>query len=199
MTTEDVRRVDMKVEVLVLPVADVERAKEFYGRLGWRPDETPPGVVQFTPHGSACSVQFGAALTDAEPGSAKGYLVVADLVAARDALVAAGVEVGEIFHVGRGGREAGLDPDRGTYRSRATFADPDGNQWLLQEVTSRLPGRVDPAEATFSSAGDLAAALRRAEAAHGEHEKRTGERDENWPDWYAAYIVAERTGTELPT
>ncbi|QRP50964.1 glyoxalase [Amycolatopsis sp. FDAARGOS 1241] len=190
---------DMKVEVLVLPVGDVERAKEFYERLGWRLDPTPPGVVQFTPPGSACSVQFGEGLTDAEPGSAKGYLVVADIVAARDALLAAGVEVGEIFHDGPGGREAGLDPDRGTYRSRTTFADPDGNQWLLREITSRLPGRVDPAEATFSSAGDLAAALRRAEAAHGEHEKRTGERDVNWPDWYAEYMVAERTGTELPT
>lgn len=144
-------------------------------------------------------MQFGAALTEAEPGSAKGYLIVADIVAARDALVAAGVEVEEIFHEGPGGREAGLDPDRGTYRSRATFADPDGKQWLLREITSRLPGRVDPAEARFSSAGDLAAALRRAEAAHGEHGKRTGERDINWRDWYAEYMVAERTGTGLPT
>ncbi|WIX83344.1 glyoxalase [Amycolatopsis carbonis] len=199
MTTEDVRRVDMKVEVLVLPVADVERAKEFYGRLGWRLDVTPPAVVQFTPHGSDCSVQFGDGLTDAEPGSGKAYLVVADIVAARDALVAAGVEVGEIFHDGPDGRETGVDPDCGTYRSRATFADPDGNQWLLQEITSSLSRRVDPAEAAFSSAGDLAAALRRAEAAHGEHEKRTGERDVNWPDWYAEYMVAERTGTQLPT
>ncbi|MFI5615353.1 VOC family protein [Amycolatopsis sp. NPDC051903] len=199
MTTEDVRRVDMKIEVLVLPVADVERTKEFYGRLGWRLDATSPGVVRFTPPGSACSVQFGEALTDAEPGSGKGYLVVADIVAARDALMAAGVTVEEIFHDGPGGREAGLDADRGMYRPRATFADPDGNQWLLQENRSRLPGRVDPAEATFSSAGDLAAALRRAEAAHGEHEKRTGERDINWPDWYAEYMIAERTGTELPT
>ncbi|MFI5611964.1 VOC family protein [Amycolatopsis sp. NPDC051903] len=199
MTTDDLPRLDVKIEVLVLPVSDVERAKEFYGRLGWRLDATPPGIVQFTPHGSACSVQFGEALTDAAPGSGKGYLVVADIVAARDALVAAGVEVGEIFHGGPGGREPGLDPDHGTYRSRATFADPDGNQWLLQEITSRLPGRVDASEAAFSSVSDLGAALRRAEAAHGEHEKRTGERDANWPDWYAEYLIAERAGTELPT
>ncbi|QRP49704.1 VOC family protein [Amycolatopsis sp. FDAARGOS 1241] len=199
MSTDDLQRVDMKIEVLVVPVADVERAKEFYERLGWRLDETPPGIVQFTPHGSACSVQFGANLTDAEPGSRMGYLVVADIVAARDALVAAGVEVGEIFHGGPDGREPGLDPDRGTYRSRAAFADPDGNRWLLQEITSRLPGRVEAAETAFSSVSDLAAALRRAEAAHGEHEKRTGEYDANWPDWYAEYAVAERAGTELPT
>jgi catechol 2,3-dioxygenase-like lactoylglutathione lyase family enzyme len=196
--TADVENIDMKLEVLVIPVADVERAKEFYARLGWRLDVTPPAVVQFTPHGSACSVQFGTGLTSAAPGSGRGYLVVADIEAAHGALVAAGVEVGEIFHIGPDGPRPGLDPEHGTYRSRASFSDPDGNQWLLQEITSRLPGRIDAAETSFASASDLAAAMRRAEAAHGEHEKRTGEADPNWPEWYSEYMVAEQAGTELP-
>ena len=190
--------IDMKLEVLVIPVADVDRATEFYRRLGWRLDETPPWVVQFTPHGSWCSVQFGANLTTAAPGSGKGYLVVSDIVAARDTLIAAGVEVGEIFHLGADGPVPGLDPERGTYRSRAIFNDPDGNQWLLQEVTTRLPGRVDAATTSYGSASDLANAMRRAAAAHGEHEKRIGAADPNWPDWYAGYLVAEQAGTELP-
>jgi catechol 2,3-dioxygenase-like lactoylglutathione lyase family enzyme len=191
--------IDMKLEVVVIPVADIERATAFYQRLGWRKDVTPPGVVQFTPHGSWCSVQFGTTLTDAEPGSAKEYLIVSDLVATRDALVAAGVEVGEIFHVTPEGPAGGLDPERRSYRSRASFTDPDGNFWLLQEVTTRLPGRVDPdLVGSFGSVGDLQAALRRAATAHGEHEKRTGEPDENWPAWYAAYMIAEQGGTELP-
>jgi predicted enzyme related to lactoylglutathione lyase len=185
--------------VMVLPVADVDRAKEFYGRLGWRLDVTPPVVVQFTPHGSACSVQFGATLTSAAPGSGKGYLIVSDIEAARNALVAAGVEVSEIFHVGPGGRVSGPDPERRSYSTRASFSDPDGNNWLLQEVTTRLPGRVEAAETSFGSASDLASAFRRASAAHGEHEKRTGEADPNWPDWYAEYMVAEQAGTQLPT
>jgi catechol 2,3-dioxygenase-like lactoylglutathione lyase family enzyme len=189
---------DTKLEVLVVPVSDVERAKEFYSRLGWRLDVTPPTVVQFTPHGSGCSVQFGASLTSAAPGSAKGYLIVSDIVAARDALVAAGVDVDEIHHLGPAGPVGGPDPQRRSYFSRASFSDPDGNSWLLQEITTRLPGRVEAAATSFGSASDLADAMRRAEAAHGEHEKRTGQRDANWPDWYAAYMVAEQTGAELP-
>jgi catechol 2,3-dioxygenase-like lactoylglutathione lyase family enzyme len=188
----------MKLEVVVIPVSDVDRAKEFYGRLGWRLDVTPPGVVQFTPHGSGCSVQFGANLTSAAPGSAKEYLVVSDIEAARNALVASGIEVGEVFHIGPDGPVNGLDPERRSYRSRASFNDPDGNAWLLQEITMRLPGRVETAATSFGSAGDLASALRRAAAAHGEHEKRIGQEDANWPDWYAEYMVSEQAGTEPP-
>jgi catechol 2,3-dioxygenase-like lactoylglutathione lyase family enzyme len=191
--------VDMKLEVTVIPVSDVERAKEFYERLGWRLDVTPPGVVQITPHGSWCSVQFGQNLTSAAPGSAKGYLIVSDIQTALDKLAAAGIPVNEVYHIGPEGRAEGLDPERGSYRSWASFSDPDGNVWVLQEVTTRLPGRVDPGVTSFGSAGDLASAMRRAEAAHGEHEKRTGERDANWPAWYAEYMVAEQAGTELPT
>jgi catechol 2,3-dioxygenase-like lactoylglutathione lyase family enzyme len=189
---------DVKVEVIVIPVADVERAKEFYRRLGWRLDVTPPTVVQFTPPGSAASVQFGPTLTEAAPGSAKGYLVVSDLQATRDALVAAGVEVDEIFHIGPDGPVPGLDPERRSYFSRASFRDPDGNTWLLQEITTRLPGRVDATTTSFASVADLAAAFIRAATAHGEHEKRTGGYDANWPEWYATYLVAEQAGTELP-
>jgi catechol 2,3-dioxygenase-like lactoylglutathione lyase family enzyme len=193
--------VDMKLEVVVIPVSDVDRATEFYGRLGWRQDVTPPGsgVVQFTPPGSWCSVHFGANLTSAKPGSAKGYLIVSDVEAARDKLVAAGIAVSEIFHLGAQGPAGGLDPERRSYFSLASFSDPDGNAWLLQEITTRLPGRVDSAATSFGTASDLASAMRRAEAAHGQHEKRTGQRDANWPDWYAAYMVAEQRGTELPT
>jgi predicted enzyme related to lactoylglutathione lyase len=194
-----VARVDMKVEVVVIPVSDVDRAKEFYMRLRWRLDQTPPGVVQFTPHGSGCSVQFGTKLTSAAPGSGKGYLIVSDIAAARDALVAAGIEVGEIFHIGPNGRESGPDPEHRTYRSRAEFSDPDGNVWLLQEITTRLPGRVDSGATSFGSTSDLESALRRAAVAHGQHEKRIGEADPNWPEWYAKYMVAEQAGTELPT
>lgn len=194
--------VDMKLEVVVIPVTDVERAEEFYRKLGWRQDATPPGsgVFQFTPHGSACSVQFGKNLTSAAPGSAqRTYLIVSDIQAAREKLVAAGIEVSEVFHLGPNGPIGGPDPDHGTYRSLALFSDPDGNSWLLQEITNRLPGRVDSGATSFGSASDLASAFRRAEAAHGEHEKRTGERDARWPDWYAAYMVAEQAGTALPT
>ncbi|HMF83836.1 MAG TPA: VOC family protein [Acidimicrobiia bacterium] len=189
---------DQKLEVVVIPVSDVDRATDFYSKLGWRHDVTPAGVVQLTPHGSECSVQFGAMLTSAAPGSGKAYLVVSDIVAARDALVAAGVDVGDVFHLGPDGPVTGLDPERRSYLSRATFSDPDGNEWLVQEITTRLPGRVDATATSFASATDLANAMRRAEAAHGEHEKRTGQRDENWPEWYAAYMVAEKSGTELP-
>jgi catechol 2,3-dioxygenase-like lactoylglutathione lyase family enzyme len=206
-------RVDMKFEVVVIPVSDVDRAKEFYGRLGWRLDADRAAgddfrVIQFTPPGSGCSVQFGTNVTSATPGSAQGlYLIVSDIEAARDELVARRVEVSEVFHEGTpgarfhhatNGRVNGSAPDHSSYRSFASFSDPDGNGWLLQEVTTRLPGRVDPATATFASAKDLASALRRAAAAHGEHEKRTGQRDANWADWYAAYMVAEQSGKELP-
>jgi catechol 2,3-dioxygenase-like lactoylglutathione lyase family enzyme len=194
--------VDMKIEVIVIPVSDVDRAEKFYQRLGWRQDVTPPGsgVFQFTPHGSACSIQFGRNLTSAAPGSAqRTYLIVSDIQAARDALIGAGIDVGEIFHLGANGPLSGPDPEHGTYRSLALFSDPDGNSWLLQEITARLPGRIDTGVTSFGSAGDLANAMRRAEAAHGEHEKRLGQRDENWSDWYAEYMVSEQTGEELPT
>ena len=194
--------VDMKLEVVVIPVSDVDRAEKFYRRLGWRQDVTPPGsgVFQFTPHGSACSVQFGKTLTSAAPGSAqRTYLIVSDIEASRDALMEAGIEVSEIFHLGPNGPVSGRDPDHGSYRSLATFSDPDGNSWLVQEITTRLSGRIDSGVTSLGSATDLATAMRRAEAAHGEHEKRTGQRDSNWPDWYAAYMAAEQAGTELPT
>jgi catechol 2,3-dioxygenase-like lactoylglutathione lyase family enzyme len=209
-----VRNVDMKLEVLVIPVSDVDRAKEFYTSLGWRLDaDVAAGdefrLIQFTPPGSGCSVQFGTNLTSATPGSAQGlYLIVPDVEAVRDELIALGVEVSEVFHEGtRGarfhratnGRVSGPAPDRSSYGSFASFSDPDGNGWLLQEVTTRLPGRIDSAATSFASANDLASALRRASAAHGEHEQRTGEADPNWPDWYAEYMVAEQAGEELPS
>jgi catechol 2,3-dioxygenase-like lactoylglutathione lyase family enzyme len=191
---------DMKLEVVVVPVSDVERAKEFYARLGWRLDVTPPGVVQFTPPGSACSVQFGANLTSAAPGSVqRTYLVVSDIVAARSELVAAGLDPSEIFHLGADGPAGGPDPERQSYRSLMTLSDPDGNTWLFQEITSRLPGRVEAGATTYGSSGDLSDAMRRASVAHGGHEQRTGQADANWPDWYAAYMVAEQSGAELPT
>jgi len=183
---------DMKLEVVVIPVADVDRATEFYARLGWRHDRTPPTVVQFTPPGSGCSVQFGATLTAAAPGSGKGYLIVSDVEATRNELVANGVEVGEIFHVTADGPKPGPDPNRGSYLSRAILHDPDGNEWLIQEVTTRLPGRVDPSQFSFTSVSDLAAALHRAAAAHGKAE-------EGWLDWAAAYLIAEQNGSPLPS
>jgi catechol 2,3-dioxygenase-like lactoylglutathione lyase family enzyme len=193
---------DMKLEVVTIPVSDVDRATEFYVGLGWRQDVTPPGsgVVQLTPPGSGCSVQFGTNRTSAAPGSAQNqFLVVSDIQAARDDLVGRGVEVSEVFHPGPEGPVSGPDPEHRSYSSLATFSDPDGNSWLLQEITTRLPGRIDAAETAFASTADLASALRRAAAAHGEHEKRAGgEYDVNWPDWYAAYMVAEQAGDELP-
>jgi len=194
-------KVDMKLEVVVIPVSDVDRATKFYASLGWRQDVTPPGsgVVQFTPPGSGCSVQWGAGRTTAAPGSAQGlWLIVSDLQAAIDQLAAAGVRVDKVFHIGDTGPAGGLDPERRTYRSFASFHDPDGNQWLFQEITARLPGRLDPGATTFADAADLASAMRRAETAHGEHEKRTGQRDAAWADWYAEYMVAEQTGAKLP-
>ena len=194
--------IDQKIEVTIFPVADVDRAKAFYVKLGWRADAdfTFPSfrVVQVTPHGSSCSLQFGRNLTSAAPGSGKGYIIVSDIVAARNALLAAGVQVGEFFHLGQNGPAPGLDPERLTYRSRAEFKDPDGNSWVLQEITSRLPGRVDPGPTSFASANDLESALKRAALAHGQHEARIGQRDENWPAWYAEYMVREQNGTGLP-
>ena len=193
--------IDVKLEVIVIPVSDAARAEQFYRRLGWRQDVTPPGsgVFQFTPHGSACSVQFGKGLITAAPGSAqKTYLIVSDIEATRKALVAAGIDVSEIFHITPNGPLAGIDPERGTYRSRALFSDPDGNSWMLQEITARLPGRIDTGVTSFGSVTDLISALIRAATAHGEHEKRIGQRDEQWPVWYAAYIAAEQAGTKLP-
>jgi catechol 2,3-dioxygenase-like lactoylglutathione lyase family enzyme len=192
---------DMKLEVVTIPVSDVERAKEFYLKAGWRLDETPEWVVQFTPPGSACSVHFGPNRTSAPPGSAENnYLIVSDVETARDELVARGVEVGEVFHLGADGPVSGPDPDRATYSSLAVLTDPDGNRWTLQEITTRLPGRVEATETSFGSASDLAGALRRASSAHGEHEKRAGgEYDENWPDWYAEYMANEYAGAPLPT
>jgi catechol 2,3-dioxygenase-like lactoylglutathione lyase family enzyme len=207
--------VDQKLEVVVIPVSDAERAKEFYSGLGWRLDaDRSVGdsfrIVQFTPPGSDCSIQFGTNISAAAPGSAQSlYLVVTDIQAARDELVALGVEVSEVFHEGApgarfrpastGSRTSGPAPEHGSYASFASFSDPDGNSWLLQEITARLPGRVDHAATSFGSASDLADAMRRASVAHGEHEKRIGRADPDWPDWYARYMVAEQAGTELPT
>ena len=212
-----ITKVDMKFEIVVIPVTDVDRAKEFYTRLGWRLDADYDNgkdfrIIQLTPPGSACSVIFGKNVTGAAPGSAQGlYLIVDDIEAARKNLLRRGVEVGEVFHgaadaysgpdepylFGRV-RVNGPDPEHRSYRSFASFRDPDGNGWLFQEITTRLPGRIDATATTFASPNDLASALRRAEAAHGEHEKRTGQRDANWPDWYAAYMVAEQSGKDLP-
>jgi catechol 2,3-dioxygenase-like lactoylglutathione lyase family enzyme len=218
MSTTKARSNDMKLEVVVIPVSDVDRAKEFYARLGWRLDaEFVEGadfrIMQFTPPGSRCSIIFGKNVTSAAPGSAQGlYLVVSDIAAARDELRGRGVEVSEVFHsdgVSAGTDEpylfgrrriSGPDPKRDSYRSFASFRDPDGNGWLFQEVTTRLPGRIDSGVTSFASASDLADAFRRAEAAHGKYEARLGKgRDANWPEWYAAYMVAEQAGTELPS
>jgi catechol 2,3-dioxygenase-like lactoylglutathione lyase family enzyme len=201
------RQPDLKLEVVVIPVSDVERAKKFYSGLGWRLDgdfvigDEFRGI-QFTPPGSPSSIHFGKGITSAAPGSATGiYLVVSDIEEARTDLIARGVDVSEVFHRDGPGKPPvkGRDPQRRSYSSFATFKDPDGNEWLLQEITTRFPGRVDAATTTYASEADLAAAMRRAFEAHGEHEKRNGgQRDENWPDWYAAYMVAEQAGTPLP-
>jgi catechol 2,3-dioxygenase-like lactoylglutathione lyase family enzyme len=193
--------IDMKLEVVVIPVSDVERAKPFYQSLGWRLDTTQSsGVIQFTPHGSGTSVQFGGNRTTAAAGSAQGlWLIVSDLQATLDLMADAGIKVNEVYHVGANGKASGVDPERRSYRSFASFQDPDSNRWMLQEVTTRLPGRLDPGTTSFASTSDLASALRRASAAHGEHEKRIGNRDGNWPDWYAEYLAAEQSGAKLPT
>lgn len=206
------RRLDMKLEVVVLPVSDVDRAKAFYAdTLGWRVDaDLPVGddfrVVQLTPPGSQASIIFGTGVSSAKPGSAEGlHLVVDDIEATHAELVAHGVEA-EIFHDAGGifhhagveGREPGPDPQRRSYGSFASFSDPDGNGWVLQEIGARLPGRVTQAT-TYTSTSDLEQALMRAAAAHGKHEELTGEADEQWPAWYADYMVRERAGEELPT
>jgi catechol 2,3-dioxygenase-like lactoylglutathione lyase family enzyme len=216
ITIPSTERVDMKLEVIVLPVSDVDRAKDFYTKLGWRLDaDFAAGddwrAVQFTPPGSGCSIIFGKNITASAPGSVRGlYLVVSDVDLARSELIRRGVEVGEVFHPGGVFigpdepslfgrlRVKGANPENRSYKSLASFSDPDGNGWLFQEVTTRLPGRIDSTTTNFASTTDLASAFRRAEAAHGEHEKRTGERDANWADWYAAYMVAEQSGGELP-
>jgi catechol 2,3-dioxygenase-like lactoylglutathione lyase family enzyme len=209
--------VDMKFEIVVIPVSDIDRAKEFYLKLGWRldadyaTDDKDFRILQFTPPGSNCSIIFGKRVTASLPGSSKGlYLIVSDIEAARKELQDRGVDVSEVFHsdgVYAGNDEAylfgehrvsGPDPANGSYRSFASFNDPDGNGWLFQQITSRLPGRIDSAETTFASIKDLANAMRRAEAAHGEHEKRLGKRDEDWADWYAEYMVHEQSGEKLP-
>jgi catechol 2,3-dioxygenase-like lactoylglutathione lyase family enzyme len=210
-------KVDLKFEIVVIPVSDVDRAKEFYTKLGWRLDaDFDSGqdfrVIQFTPPGSGCSIIFGRNVTGAAPGSAKGlYLIVSDIEAARKEILGNGIAISDVFHGDTGvyagadepylfgrHRVSGPDAAHGSYRSFASFSDPDGNGWLLQEVTARLPGRIDSTTTTFASVSDLASALRRAEAAHGQHEKRTGQRDANWPDWYAEYMVREQNGKELP-
>lgn len=205
--------VDMKLEVIVLPVSDVDRAKGFYAGLGWRLDaDVVIGedfrVVQLTPPGSPCSIIFGTGVTSAEPGSAQGlHLIVSDIAAARDALVEHGADVSEVFHdaggvfhhAGTTGRVSGPDPEHHSYGSFASFEDPDGNGWLCQEITTRLPGRIDPAATSFASASDLSQALQRAAAAHGQHEVRIGRADPDWPGWYAEYMVREQAGEELPS
>jgi catechol 2,3-dioxygenase-like lactoylglutathione lyase family enzyme len=209
-------KLDMKFEIVVIPVSDVARAKDFYTKLGWRLDaDFATGedwhAVQFTPPGSGCSIIFGKNVTKAAPGSSQGlYLIVSDIEAARKELLRRGIEVSEVFHgsnVRTGTDEpylfgrvriSGPDPAHASYSSFASFQDPDGNGWLLQEITARLPGRIDSTTTNYASANDLASAMKRAETAHGEHEKRLGKRDENWPAWYAEYMVAEQSGAKLP-
>jgi catechol 2,3-dioxygenase-like lactoylglutathione lyase family enzyme len=202
------KTVDLKLEVVAIPVSDVDRAKRFYGdSLGWRLDgEFIVGdafrALQYTPPGSPCSIHFGKGVTTSPPGSAQGlFLAVSDIEAARAELVDRGVAASEVFHVTGPGQPpiSGRDPQRHSYASFVSFKDPDGNAWLLQEVTQRLPGRVDANETTYASLNDLANAMRRAESAHGEHEKKLGQRDADWPSWYAAYMIAEQSGKPLPT
>ncbi|WP_047489530.1 VOC family protein [Terriglobus sp. TAA 43] len=218
MADVSIAKVDMKFEIVVIPVSDIDRAKEFYMKLGWRLDAdydngTDFRVVQVTPPGSGCSVIFGRNVTAATPGSVEGlYLIVSDVEAARANLLSLGVAVSEVFHGGDNVysgpdkpylfgsiRVKGPDPEHRSYRSFASFSDPDGNGWIFQEIVARLPGRIDSTATTFASVNDLTAALRRAEAAHGEHEARNGgKRDENWADWYAVYMAAEQSGAPLP-
>jgi catechol 2,3-dioxygenase-like lactoylglutathione lyase family enzyme len=201
---------NMKLEVVIVPVSDVDRAKAFYEKMRFRLDidiaDENFRAIQFTPPGSEASIIFGKGVTSVRAGSAELVLAVDNLDAARDDLIGRGVNVSEVFHYVGGPfnnavenpRVAGRDPEGRSYFSFASFEDPDGNGWLLQEITTRLPGRIDSAATTFNSVSDLSSALRRAEDAHGEHEKRTGQKDANWPDWYAKYMVAEQAGTELP-
>ncbi len=208
-------RADLRLEVVVIPVGDADRSKAFYAGLGWRLDadlsfDNGVRIVQFTPPGSDCSIQFGVQLTPAAPGTAHAlYLVVDDIEVARAELAARGASVSAAFHAGTpgaqfqkndtSGRVEGPAPDRKTYSTFATFEDPDGNSWLLQEVTKRLPGRIDAGVTSYGSVSELADAMRRAEAAHGEHEKRIGAADPDWPDWYADFMAREQAGLEPPT
>jgi catechol 2,3-dioxygenase-like lactoylglutathione lyase family enzyme len=210
-----VGRVDMKLELQIIPVSDVDRSKEFYERLGWRlDDDVAPmeglRIVQFTPPGSGTSITFGRGLTTAAPGSAEGGLIVSDIEAAYDELVSRGIDASDIWHgppFPVEARQPGPDPERNSYGSFLYFTDPDSNTWLVQEVTTRLPGRMNATGTAYVSPADLESALRRAEAAHREHEKRTGrshlfhrsDQDKNWLAWYAAYMVAEQAGTDLPS
>jgi catechol 2,3-dioxygenase-like lactoylglutathione lyase family enzyme len=210
-----VAQVDLKLEIQVIPVSDVDRAKEFYGRLGWRlDDDIAPmdglRIIQFTPPGSPTSITFGRGLTTAAPGSAEGGLTVSDIQAAHDELASRGIDVSEIWHgppFPVEARQPGPDPDRNSYGSFVYFTDPDSNTWLVQEVTTRLPGRMNATETGYVSTADLEGALRRAEAAHREHAKRTGkahlfhrsDQDEHWLTWYATYMTAEQAGTDLPS
>jgi catechol 2,3-dioxygenase-like lactoylglutathione lyase family enzyme len=206
MDTSPAKTVDLQLEVVVIPVTDVERAKRFYADLGWRLDadfavDDVFRGVQFTPPGSPCSIHFGKSARAAKPSSpSELYLVVSDIKAARAALIHRDIEVGEVFHRAGPGQPAvnGLHPDRRSYSSFASFKDPDGNAWLLQEITTRFPGRVNTDETKFTSSLELAKSLRRAEIAHGEHEKKLGKRDEDWPTWYAEYMVREQSGDSLP-
>jgi catechol 2,3-dioxygenase-like lactoylglutathione lyase family enzyme len=199
----NVGQVDMKLEVEVIAVSDVDRSKQFYQRLGWRlDDDVAPidglRIIQFTPPGSGTSVDFGLGLTTAAPGSAASGLTVSDIEAAHAELVGRGIEVSDIWHgppFPVEARQPGVDPERTSYGSFFSFTDPDGNTWLAQEVTTRLPGRMNAAETGYVSAADLEGALRRAEAAHREHEGQ----DEDWAAWYASYMVAEQAGTDLPS
>ncbi|NNC10303.1 glyoxalase [Planctomonas sp. JC2975] len=200
----------MKLEVVVLPVSDADRALGFYQRLGWKLDvdlavADDYRVIEFTPPASPTSIIFGVGVTDAEPGSSRGLMIVVDdIEATRADLLARGVEVSEIFHdatgvfhhAGTTARVPGLAPNRGSYGSFLSFEDPDGNQWFVQEVTTRIPGRI--ARTSYDTPQELAVALRRAAAAHGEHEARIGHEDADWPDWYAEYMVREQAGQPLP-
>jgi catechol 2,3-dioxygenase-like lactoylglutathione lyase family enzyme len=206
--------ISMHLEIDVIPVSDVDRAKKFYQRLGWRLDDDAAPldglrIVQFTPPGSGASITFGTGLTTAAPGSAEGGITVTDIVAARDEVTSRGIDASDIWHgppFPVEARQPGPDPDHASYGSFFSVTDPDGNTWLVQEVTTRHPGRIDATSMTFGSAADLASALRRAEAAHREHDKHEGhshvfhraENVEDWPAWYAAYLAAEQAGTDLP-
>jgi catechol 2,3-dioxygenase-like lactoylglutathione lyase family enzyme len=212
LSGQSAAQVDMKLEVFVIPVSDVDRAKEFYSRLGWRLDADRAAgdnfrLVQFTPPGSGSSIQFGVNLTSAAPGSAQAMLLaVSDADAARRELIARGIDASEVFHCesgtacrfpGIGIRVTGTQPEHLSYSSFVSFSDPDGNSWLLQEVTKRLAGRV-AGDTTYASATDLAQAMIRAAKAHGKHELRIGHADADWPAWYAEFMVREQSGEELP-
>ena len=195
-TDTRVSKADLKLEVITIPVSDFDRSKEFYGGLGWRLDaDFPLGdhdrIVQFTPPGSPTSIQFGTGLTDMEPGSAEGlYLIVDDVDAARNDLIARGAQVSEIWHgrgLGKEGMEPGPDPKRASYASFASFADPDGNRYLLQEIKQRLPGRVG-----LGDSAALAELLRETSIRHGSFEAVAQPHD--WWDWYAAYMDARERG-----